>query len=326
MAFNIELIGNGAVGALLGGLFSMQGHEVAFRGGKSRPRGATVGTLRILLPAFWLSAAGSRFLAAEEETQPDTVIIALGWQHLHALRRLDFQRITRTPRASLIFLNSDPAEASRLCAPERRASFGLTLMNAVKLQANEVELATVNPVLIIEKRAGLEGLFADLRTFGFRILAVDDIAPFADSFLLSRLLSVAVAMCNTTIGNFLSFPEGRELAVHMLEEGLLAMERTGRQLARLPLADPKELLGIIIKKPEVFERVRAQPDRCYNSVLQSFLRGKPSEAPLLMRRIVELASEAGVHPTWNWRVLQKCGRIPAVGFYRNPAELLRSLD
>ena len=79
------------------------------------------------------------------------------------------------------------------------------------------------------------------------------------------------------------------------------------------------------KKPGSFEAAVELPDRAYNSVLQSLLKGKPTEASRLNRRIVEIASSAGLHLTWNWRILQKMSRVTGLGFYRTPAELLRSL-
>jgi hypothetical protein len=40
---------------------------------------------------------------------------------------------------------------------------------------------------------------------------------------------------------------------------------------------------------------------------------------------VEIASSAGLHLTWNWRIMQKASRITSLGFYRDPPELLKAL-
>ena len=71
---------------------------------------------------------------------------------------------------------------------------------------------------------------------------------------------------------------------------------------------------------------RDLPDREYNSVLQCYLRARQLETSHLNRRLVEMASAVGVHLIWNWRVVQKAGRVAGAGFYRSPGELLRSLD
>jgi ketopantoate reductase len=132
-------------------------------------------------------------------------------------------------------------------------------------------------------------------------------------------------MCNTTLGVFLSFPEGRELAAGLIGEGCAAMEKAGMPMAPLPLMDPRELATKLQKKPGSFDSDTGRPDRGYNSLLQCSLKGRPTEAAQLNRRIVEIASAAGFQLTWNWRILQKVSRVSSLGFYRTPAELLRSL-
>jgi ketopantoate reductase len=113
--------------------------------------------------------------------------------------------------------------------------------------------------------------------------------------------------------------------VNMLAEGFAAMERADMPLATLPVMDPVELMMRIEKKPGSFDSSPSIPARSYNSILQSYLRGRPVEAEHLNKKVVEIASSAGLHLTWNWRILQKASRISGLGFYRDPAELLRAL-
>jgi ketopantoate reductase len=103
------------------------------------------------------------------------------------------------------------------------------------------------------------------------------------------------------------------------------MEKAGMPMAPLPLMDPRELATKLQKKPGSFDSDTGRPDRGYNSLLQCSLKGRPTEAAQLNRRIVEIASAAGFQLTWNWRILQKVSRVSSLGFYRTPAELLRSL-
>ena len=132
-------------------------------------------------------------------------------------------------------------------------------------------------------------------------------------------------MCNTTLATFLSYPKGRELALNILGEGFLALEKADMPLAPLPVMDPRELAARLERKPGSFETDFERPDRGYNSMLQSYLSGRPVEAAQLNKRVVEIASSKGLHLTWNWRLLQKASRVASMGFYREPAELLKSL-
>jgi ketopantoate reductase len=328
----VSILGPGAVGTLLASLLTLKGHTVSLKGRRApaRPGGA----IRVGLPGSWLlvdgvSQVGPEGMAGSGEsaspTAPDATLVTLGRQHLHVLRRPDFARLTGPGDSPLLLFNCDPAETARLAVEPERLKLGLTLMTAVKLQDADVELVEDKPVILYESSRVLDRLFRDLASFGFRAQPVSDARPSLNSLLVWQLLFLPVAMCNTTLGVFLSFPEGRELAAGLIGEGCAAMEKAGMPMAPLPIMDPRELAVSLQKKPGSFDRDTGRPDRGYNSVLQSFLLRKPTEAPQLNRRIVEIASAAGLHLTWNWRILQKVSRVASMGFYRTPAELLRSL-
>ena len=320
----IQIIGPGAVGPLLGALLRLKGHDISLRGRRAVQPGATV--LRVVLPDNWLLVEGVQRLGPEPSGEnPDLFVVTLARHHLHALRRPDFTRITGSGDSEIAFFNCDPLEVERLAVPGERVRLCLSLLCAVMLQDNDVELATAAPIIVYERSPLLAGVFAQLASFGFKSLAVDDARPYLNSLLLSQLLFLPVAMCNTTLECFLSFPEGRELAHLMLGEGISAMHRAGLPLAALPAMDPRELSARIERKPGSFDAAGAAPGRAYNSVLQSMLRGRPTEAAQMNKRIVEIASAAGLHLTWNWRILQKAGRVSGVGFFQSPGDLLHSL-
>jgi ketopantoate reductase len=327
----LSILGPGAVGTLLAGLFCLKGHRVVLRG--RRAPAHPHGPIRVVLPGSWLLAEGvdqqgpETAAGSDEAAGPNTdaVFVTLGRQHLHALRRPDFARLTGPGDAPMVLFNCDPSEIDRLSVAPGRLRLGLTLMTAVKLQESDVELTVERPIILFEDSGILDRLFRDLTSFGFQVAAVPDARPYLNSLLVWQLLFLPVAMCNTTLGVFLSFPEGRELAAGLIGEGCAAMEKAGMPMASLPAMDPRELAANLEKRPGSFETDTGRPERGYNTVLQGSLLKKPSEAPQLNRRIVEIASDAGLHLTWNWRILQKLSRVSSLGFYRTPSELLRSL-
>jgi ketopantoate reductase len=267
-----------------------------------------------------------RFEAPEDPVQPaDAVLVTLGRHHLHAMRRPDFQKLIGPSDAPVAFFNADPAEPERLAVPVGRICLCVTAMNAVKLQDGDVELSSEQPSVIHQKSPVLGRLLGALGSFGFKVSAVEDASPYGNSLFVLQLLFLPVAMCNTTLGTFLSYSKGRELALNILGEGFLALEKDDMPLAPLPVMDPRELAGRLEKKPGSFETDFERPDRGYNSMLQSYLGGRPVEAAQLNKRVVEIASSKGLHLTWNWRLLQKASRVASMGFYREPAELLKSL-
>jgi ketopantoate reductase len=321
---DITVIGPGSVGTLIGGLLSVKGHRVTLRGRQPKPWGSR--GVRILLPDRWLVAENVRFEAPEDPVRDsEAVLVTLGRHHLHAMRRPDFQKLIGLSEAPVAFFNSDPAEPERLAVPVGRTLLCVTAMNAVRLQDGDVELSSERPAIIHQTSSILGRILDALRSFGFKVSAVEDVRPYGNSLFVRQLLFLPVAMCNTTLATFLSYPQGRELAVNILGEGLLTMEKADMPLAPLPVMDPRELAGRLEKKPGSFETDFERPDRGYNSTLQAYLSGRPVEAALLNKRVVEIASSKGLHLTWNWRLLQKAGRVARMGFYREPAELLKSL-
>ena len=335
----ISIVGPGAVGMLLGGLLASRRHQIVLVGKKSpggddargrsrpteQPETSTAGSVRVIYPGGWVNADVRRAGPGEAPGSPDAVLVTLGRQHLHVLRRPDFKRVIGGGESPVALFNCDPSELERLALPPERQRLCLSLLGAVRLQDGDVELVTEKPVIVYEGSRPLDRLCRDLSAYGFQCSAVPDARPYLHSLLLWQLLYLPLAMCNTTLGVFLSFPEGRELAAGLLSEGVEAMEKAGLQLAPLPVMDPRDLLGRIQRRPESFGPLPEQPDRSYNSLLQAMLAGRPTEAPQLNRRIVEIASSAGLHLTWNWRILQKLSRVSGIGFYRTPGDLLHSL-
>jgi ketopantoate reductase len=321
---DITVIGPGSVGTLIGGLLSLKGHRVTLRGRQGYPHGDRA--VRIQLPDRWLVAESVHFEAPEDPVRDsDAILVTLGRQHLHAFRRPDFQKLIGLVDTPVAFFNCDPSEADRLAVPVDRVFLCVTAMNAVKLQEGNVELTSEQPAVIHQKSSILGKILASLGGFGFKVIPVEDARPYGNSLFVFQLLFLPVAMCNTTLATFLSYPQGRELAVNILAEGFTTLEKADMPLAPLPAMDPRELAVRLEKKPGSFEADLELPDRGYNSILQSYLKGRPIEAALLNKRVVEIASSKGLHLTWNWRLLQKAGRVASMGFYREPAELLRSL-
>jgi ketopantoate reductase len=314
---DIVVIGAGAVGSLLGGLLRVEGHAVSLVG-----RRGTLDdrTLRIVLPTGWKIAAG---FTAPAPAEPDLAMVCLGRHHLAGVRRGGLG----LPAGSrhTVFWNVDAAQPARLGLTDGQWSPGVTLLSAIRLQEDDVTLAGERAVLVVERRSGAAGALRGLRRHGFTVSEVEDAGPYLDAAFVGRLLELPAAMCGAPVAWFLSFPEGRELAAAVLAEGLKTMERAGRSLARLPVNDPRELLERITRHPQAFDRTRELPDQSWPSLLQDFLTGRPHEAREITKRIVEIASDAGLALTWNWRLFQKSGRVASVGFFRDPVELARAV-
>jgi ketopantoate reductase len=322
---DIAVLGAGAVGTLMGGLLAHRGSRVLFL---SRDAAEQAQEIRIRLPRrrIRVEASGSAAACGREaagRAGVDYLLIALKRHQIKQLPRDFAAGLPVRPRKGILRFNA-PGEARFAEAAGVPCFDCLTLMNAVLLAPGDVELASPQAVLIYPRNKEL-GRLLDFRAQGFEALAVQDLEPYAGSFFLWQLLFLPAALCHSTAGHFLSYPEGREMAARLLEEGLETFRRRGESLARLPCLDPRELLRRIQRRPGDFAASRRLPDRGYNPVLQSLLRGRKTEVSELNSRLVRLASEVGVNADWNWRLAEKLDRVRRLGFYRDPAELYQAV-
>jgi ketopantoate reductase len=343
----IRIVGPGAVGMLFGGLLAEAGHEVTLVGRRPEHCRAREQGVRLVLPDRWLVARPGEYCAGTEtriREPADLVVVALRRDHLRELRtRPGGAAILQAPLpeaeagsarggdAPVLFLNASEQD-TRDWFPDlyRRTGAGvmhaLTLWNAVRLQPDTVELTSRRSILLTARHPLLKFLGPALRGTGVEIAEADGIGPWHESFFLWQLLFLPVALCHATWDYFLSFTEGREIAARVTEEGLRALERAGGDLRKLPVMDPQELLVPARRGRRAAAGARFDPDRGYNSLLQSLLRGEKTEVRELNERLVRKAAEVGVEAPWNWKLARKASRASQVGFYRNPAELYQALS
>jgi ketopantoate reductase len=318
---NISVIGAGAVGSLLGGLALEDGHEVSFYGSEEASRQLASRGLRLVLADRWVRLPRVR-TGQQARQKPELTLVALKRHQLRELKRLPGAQ----PAAPVVFFNCEPEDARALVPSDVQLLSGYTLLTSVLLQHGEVELASRRSCLLLSKHPCLEQIAPAWRAGGIEVQFAEDLEPYSRSFFLWQLLFLPVALCHSTYEHFLLSEEGRRVAAGVLQEGLETFKRLGRKLRRLPIADPQELLATIQKRPHELAASAARPDRAYNSLLQSILRGRKTEVRELNEKLVRQATEAGVDPRWNWRLVQKLSRVVQAGFYGSALELCRALE
>lgn len=318
----IQVIGSGAIGSLLGGLLAAKNHQVSFITNKRDLKTPEQLDLRIILPDNFIN---TKIFVSRPGEEADLLIVALKRFHLKNLTKEFFADFKLAPGGKILFINCDPYRMRSLVPDGVKWRVALTLLNAVQFEAGEVELCSKRSLLLIEKDKELKNVMNELRGYGLEMKESDHMESSANSFFILQLLNLPVAMCNTTLNYFLSFKEGRKMAVKVLEEGVAAMMRSGRKLKELPFMDPQELLKSLHKRGNDFDVYRFPPDRCYNSILQSIIRNKMTETMEINGQLVKMAGPAGVNPLWNWRLTQKLSRVMRVGFYSTPIDLFRAL-
>jgi ketopantoate reductase len=319
----IHMIGHGAIGTLVGGLLLSKNHTVSFEPNRESGQTKEDRYLRIILPDRWLRIDHIQMSPANK---PEICFFSLKRSQYASITIDQMKKYTAGNSESTVFFNCDNDDIKHLVHENLSHSIALTLLTAVSLQPQDVELSTSDSYLVYEKEKTLKELFFPLKDFGIKSFAVDSVTPYANSFFLYQLLFLPVAMCNTTLGYFLSFKEGRELALRILHEGLKTFEKNETPIGKLPVMDPVELINKLEKKPDKYEHERYKCDRAYNTVLQSFLLDKKNEVNRLNGKLITLAKNAGVDPVWNWKLVQKVQRVTKFGFYPNPKELLGGID
>ena len=322
-----SILGPGAVGTLLGGLLKLKGHEVSSRRTPplARPRYA----LRLVLPGQLAPGAGCCAVQGQEEPG--------------AGPRCRFSSpwggSTCTPCAGRTSSDSSAGRRSRRILQLRPRGNGQA--RRARGEAEAVPDAHDRGEAAGRRRGACHGEAGHpLRTqpgprtassgtsqaSASRPCPSPDARPYLNSLLVWQLLFLPVAMCNTTLDVFLSFPEGRELAAGFCRR---RFRRHGK--GRACPWHPSRSWTLASWPPDWREnpapskRTSGRPDRGYNSVLQSLTAGKadrggPAEQADRGDRLsrgppphVELADTAEGEPR------REPGLLP------RPAELLRSL-
>ena len=332
---SVRVVGSGAAGILLGGLLARAGHPVSFEGPPEEMRDIERGGLRLVLPSGWATVraapagrAGARLvLVAGPLPRPRPA------SRRAAPRR---QLLGIGPAEKPVLINGTAEDLPLLATPDGEPSdeaapvLLLALLEAVRPQPSDVELCGGRPALMWRKGTLPAGLFTPLKAAGFELAEVEPLDGAADALFLWRLPDLPAALCGMSRGYFLSFREGREIALRVLEEGLAVLTRLRRKPARLPRRDPMELLKALRKGGAELERARCRPERAFSPLLRPVPPGllalDAEEARELGGRLVRLGEGVGVEARWCARLVQRVERVLRQGPFPDPARLMEAVE
>jgi len=318
----VRIIGDAPAAAVLAGVLAAEQQEVIWNpdaDGNSRLKALKRRKeIRLNLPWGWVRTGAFRLSSSRLLKAGELGIVAFRTSEPVRGKAAEAQGAIGGKDRTLLVLN----DGLRTGTPGTAVHRGLCLLDALEWDPGVVELTCTQPRLIVESCTELGELQRCLKA---RRIAVEDLSPYRNALQIRDLLDLPVALCHSTLANFLSYPEGREIAVSLLEEGLRLFSHQGLPLSRLPDPDPRELLQRLKRKPQEFDKLRHLPDRGYGAALQSLLRGEAGAAGEPNRRILRRSSQTGIDPGWNWAITQKINRVIRVGFYRDPVELYNAL-
>lgn len=325
----VRIIGDSPVATVLTGLLAEQKHEVVWNPGPAGTRRLKLlkrrKEIRLILPQGWIHTEAFGLSSSAKVKAEELGVVTIPEHSLGELKPVGTGGRVGSKGSTLLFLDCDPGVPDTLAAAGSTALQGLSLLDAFELDPGSVEVATLRPWLVIEKNPLLRELRPCLKSLNISVLEVDELLPYRNSLFLWKLLSLPVAMCHSTLNNFLSYREGREIAAHLLGEGMGVFARKAVELKKLPIMDPQDLLHRLEKKPEEFDRFRDLPDRSFPEALQYVLVGQGNVARRFNHRLIRMSSQTGVEPKWNWSLTRKLSRVLRVGFYRDPVDLYNAI-
>ena len=322
----VRIIGDAPAAAVLAGVLAAEQQEVIWNpdaDGDSRLKALKRRKeIRLNLPWGWVRTGAFRLSSSR--------LLKAGELGVVAFRASEPQGAIGGKDRTLLVLKDGlrtgtAGGANHSLVPGTAVHRGLCLLDALEWDPGVVELSCPQPRLIVESCTELGELQRCLKARGITVQEVGDLSPYRNALHIRDLLALPVALCHSTLANFLSYPEGREIAVSLLEEGLRLYSHKGLPLSRLPDPDPRELLQRLTRKPQEFDKLRHLPDRGYGAALQSLLEGEARAAGEPNQEILRMSSQTGIDPGWNWAITQKINRVIRVGFYRDPVELYNAL-
>jgi hypothetical protein len=330
---NVRIIGEAAPAAVAAGVLAAERQEVVWNPGSEdrlkelrRRR-----EIRLNLPWGWVKT-GDFGLSSSPVLKGGEAGVAVCSRNGVLKTGADGRpRAAGGRSGTLLLLDGDPGAAGgrELKCPIAAGTVvvrGISLLDALEWDPGIVEISSPQPRLIVESGADLAPLFRCLKAQRIAVQEVDDLSPFRNAIHLRDLLDLPVALCHSTLDNFLSYPEGREIAVSVLEEGVKLYSHKDLPLGKLPFRDPQDLLQRLKRKPEEFDKKRASPDRAFGPALPGLLDGAAKSLREPHERIVRMSARSGIDPAWNWAIPQKITHAIRVGFYRDPVELFNALS
>jgi hypothetical protein len=324
---NVRIIGDSPAATLLAGLLALEKHEVIWnpdvQGDRRLKQLKRRKEIRLILPQGWVRTENFRLSPSLTVKSEELGVVAVSDHTLAGLGPPASRPGIGLNRSTLLVLNYSPDSKPLPVAQQAVALKGLSLLEAVEWDPGGVEV-TSQPWLLVEKNPLLREFVRGLRAVPGRqinIQEVEEVSAYGNSLFLRDLLGLPVAMCHSTLSNFLSFQEGRELAVNLLEEGMRVFSLKELPLKRLPVLDPQDLLQRLEKRAKEFEHFRNLPDRSYGGVLLHILRQEAGAGHIPNHRLVRMSAQTGFDPRWNWSLIQKLSRVKRVGFYKDPVDL-----
>jgi hypothetical protein len=321
----VRILGDTPAAALLAGLLASEKQDVLFNPGRRLRELKRTREIRVILPWGWVRTT-SFALSSSTAVRPGELGVVAGCGALQEARKPGGSATGIGGKSSSLLLLDCDLEAHSGLLPEKPAVLrGLTLMEAQQWDPGTVEVSSSKPWLILQADPRLRELSRCLKAAHLGVLEVQDVSPYLNSLHIWNLLRLPVAMCHSTLGNFLSYEEGREIARYVLEEGFELFSHKELPLGKLPVMDPRSLLQKLQKKPQEFGSLRNLPDRAYGAALQDLLHGDRKRARAPNDRLVRMSAQTGIDPWWNWSLTKKLSRVPGVGFFRDPVELYRAI-
>ncbi len=187
---------------------------------------------------------------------------------------------------------------------------GVVTFNATLNEIGEV-LLTMKGNIYLQNNKEFEYILNDIKEIfnssSIKIKLVDDITSLAWSKLVINLQNAITAITGQTIMESLIDSISRKIIYHTLKEGIEVVEKKGVKLGFSFILNPKLLL-FLLRLPTFFIRfgvrlMRIESD-AKSSMLQSILRGKPTEIEFLNGEIDKLARNMGLKAPINRELVQ----------------------
>jgi 2-dehydropantoate 2-reductase len=324
----IVIIGAGAVGSTLGILLKKSGQEVTLIGRARQVEAIRNQGLRVegVLGKFTMALAACEKL----DFRPDLVLLAVKTQDVLAAAKANLDFGDQAPWVTLQNgVQSDALLASLI--PKKRILSAVVLLHANYLVPGSVTMM-------------YEGGLVLGRPFGPKDSLLNEIAGVLNQALPTRIsenirgahwLKLMVnlnnalpALTGLTIPQIYGDPFLSRLAVRLMREGLVAVQKAGIKLESLPNVSLGLTRLIRFMPVSLSARIAAAkvkkmetPWPLLASTLQSLKRSRPTEIDFLNGEVVALGDKTGCPTPLNARVVEWVHQVERTGKFLSIREL-----
>jgi len=304
------IIGIGAIGTVVGAILRKSGNDVLLIVKENQietisKKGLKVTGLKKSINVNDIKTTSD--LSSLKDT--DVIIVCVKSQDTKKLAN-DIKKYIN--KSSLFISLQNGTRNSEILEEEtgHNAISGVVMLNALNLNTGEARITIKGGVLLGYKNkyeTEIKIIIDSFKKFGLTSYSKRDIKSYQYSKLIVNLQNAVTALTGQTVKESIIDSNSRRILTETMKEGMDVLEKSKIPIKTLPEMDPIKIIKRLSFFNSIFLKLGSRLmkiDNAKTSMLQSILRGKPTEIDYINGEIVRIAKENNLKAPINNKLVE----------------------